>query len=382
MMKVLFQSRGARSLASAPGGDLVQLVNTAQRLRERGVEVDISDELEPALDGYDAVHLFNIVRPQEVWPQAKNAARQDKHIILSTVYCDVWEFERSARPGLLGHLARRSNRDVVEAAKALARAVSSRELHRGVIPLLTTGYATLQRAIAALTDLFLPNSHSEMARLQRDLGVTVAADRVFKVPNGVDVAFFDPSQVDRDAPPPHLAECRDCVLCVARIGGPKNQLTLVRAARTLPFKVVIAGAAGPNQRRYWQRLARESGANVRLVGFVTEEEKRWLYHLARVHVLPSWMETTGLTSLEAAAMGCNLVITDKGDAREYFDGFAEYCDPADEGSVAAAIARAHAAPLSEALQAKVRGDFTWERAADCTLRAYELAMTRRPVGSR
>ena len=58
------------------------------------VEVDISDELEPALDSYDAVHLFNIVRPQEVWPQAKNAARQGKHIFLSTVYCDVWEFER------------------------------------------------------------------------------------------------------------------------------------------------------------------------------------------------------------------------------------------------------------------------------------------------
>jgi len=38
----------------------------------------------------------------------------------------------------------------------------------------------------------------------------------------------------------------------------------------------------------------------------------------QVHMLPSWFETTGLSSIEAAVMHCNIVITDKGDTREYF----------------------------------------------------------------
>jgi len=34
-------------------------------------------------------------------------------------------------------------------------------------------------------------------------------------------------------------------------------------------------------------------------------------------VLPSWFETTGLSSIEAGVMGCNIVITDK-VMQEYF----------------------------------------------------------------
>ncbi len=68
------------------------------------------------------------------------------------------------------------------------------------------------------------------------------------------------------------------------------------------------GQAAANQRGYVEAVRAQVGrnANVHWLGAVSEEDKRWLYRLARVHVLASWMETTGLVSLEAAALDCAL----------------------------------------------------------------------------
>jgi glycosyltransferase involved in cell wall biosynthesis len=224
-----------------------------------------------------------------------------------------------------------------------------------------------------LADAFLPNSRSEMRRLKRDLGVEIPASQIFPVPNGIDPVFYDPSALAAQEPPAHLAKYLDCVLCVARVGGAKNQLSLVRAMRDHPLPLVLVGQASPTQFAYLRRLRREAGRNIHILGFVTEDEKRWLYHLARVHVLPSWIETTGLSSLEAAAMHCAIVTTDRGDAAEYFGDLAEYCDPADISSIRMAVSRACDDGPRPELAATVRDLYTWERAADATIRAYTYA---------
>ena len=59
--------------------------------------------------------------------------------------------------------------------------------------------------------------------------------------------------------------------------------------------------------------------NVISFDHIPQQELVQYYQKAKVHILPSWFETTGLSSLEAAAMGCNIVITDKGDTKEYFE---------------------------------------------------------------
>jgi glycosyltransferase involved in cell wall biosynthesis len=376
-MRVILQGRSARSVATGGGGDQVQIEKTAEALRALGITAECSNALEPPVWGYDLVHLFNIVRPQEVWVQLRNAARHEVPVVLSTVYCDVWEFDRTARPGLGGYVARATNRSVLEAAKAGGRAARTCELHRGIVPLFTNGYTALQQAIIAQVDMLLPNSISEIRRLEHDLGIEIPASRVVPVPNGIDPAVYDPDRLPDDELPERLAPYRGCVLCVARIGRAKNQLALVRAARDLSMPIVIAGRAGPTQQRYWHELQAAAGPNVTLLGEVTETEKWWLYKLARVHVLPSWIETTGLSSLEAAAMRCALVITDKGDTREYFGDMAQYADPADPRSIKLAIERAAAAGPSNALSHKIRDALTWKHAAAATAGAYDQVLSRR-----
>jgi len=91
-------------------------------------------------------------------------------------------------------------------------------------------------------------------------------------------------------------------------------------------------------------------------------------------VLASWFETAGLSSLEAAAMGCNVVITRKGDAHEYFGDEAEYCDPASPTSIREAIERAASSEPNLLLQQKIYSDFTWSKAASRTFEAYTAAL--------
>ena len=369
-MKVLFQSR--TTLYSVPGGDTVQLTKTAEALRQQGVEVTVSTDLEPSLEGYDLVHLFNLIRPQEVLLQARNARRQGKKIALSTIYGLYTEYEQRARRGAAGWLFRLLSTGQIEYLKTVARAVKNRECHAGTMAYLRRGHLAAQGEIITLTDVFLPNSAGEMARVHNDF--PAAAGKHFTVvPNAVDTTVFAPEQT---AVPPELERYRGCVLCVARIELRKNQLNLVRAMRGLPWPLVLVGQPGPNHRGYFEQVRREAGPDVHFIGQLDQKLLPAFYKLAGAHALVSWMETPGLSSLEAAAMGCPLVVTEKGDTREYFGDLAHYCAPDSVESIRAALSQARENVADPALSRRVRTEFTWEKAAQQTLAGYRQALGR------
>jgi len=341
------------------------------------VDAQISSEAAPDLARFDAVHLFGLVRPQETWVQARNASRQGKPVILSTVYCDVWEFERVARTGPVGWIARHSNRDVVEALKASGRGLNSREWSRGSTALFVKGFSRMQRELIAMSSSLLPNSRSEWLRIARDLGFASLDSRVVVVPNGFD-AEASSSMISEGSVPDRLAPFRDCILCIARIEGRKNQLNLIEAVRGTDMTLVLGGPSTANQRRYVQRVKEAAAANgnVHMVGEVTAQEKAWLYRIASVHALPSWMETTGLSSLEAAMAGCALVVSPNGDTRDYFGDDVEYCAPGDPSSIRDALVSASKRGPSASLKRRIRTQYTWERAAEVTYDAYRDVVTR------
>jgi glycosyltransferase involved in cell wall biosynthesis len=258
----------------------------------------------------------------------------------------------------------------MEALKAAGRGVNNREWSRGSLALFLRGYSRMQRELVSMSSSFLPNSRSEWLRIAHDLGLNPDDNRVTVVPNGFDADAT--SSMSTTDPSPHLAKFEGCVLCVARLEGRKNQANLIEAVRDTDLTLVLAGPATANQGRYIKRIqeAAESLENVHVLGAVTAEDKAWLYSLGRVHVLPSWMETCGLSSLEAAVAGCSVVVSPNGDTRDYFGEDAEYCDPASPSSIRDAILRAYAREPSTALDHRIRTEYTWERAADATYRAY------------
>jgi len=213
-----------------------------------------------------------------------------------------------------------------------------------------------------MVDIILPNSVSEMRRLDARFGIEMDTVKWLKVENGVDPRLF------RMKSP---ASIREGVLCVARVEELKNQLNLVRAMEELPWNLTLIGDVSPNSKSYLARVLKVSGKNVQYLGPLPQAELSEFYRQAKVHVLPSWFETTGLSSLEAAVMGCNIVATRKGDTEEYFKDAAFYCEPNDVGSIRNAIQKAYEAPVDPAFRERLMKDCTWEKAAGKTLQAYE-----------
>jgi len=161
------------------------------------------------------------------------------------------------------------------------------------------------------------------------------------------------------------------VLCVGRIEGIKNQLNLVKALNGTKYQLLLIGAASVNHKNYYKLCRETAAANVKFIDNLPQEELIGYYKKAKVHVLPSWFETTGLSSLEAAAMGCNIVITDKGDTKEYFKDWAYYCDPASPASIFEAVERASNENFKDSLRTKIFSEYTWPEAAKKTLEAYQ-----------
>jgi len=69
-------------------------------------------------------------------------------------------------------------------------------------------------------------------------------------------------------------------------------------------------------------------------------------------------------------MGCNIVITDKGDTKEYFENYAFYCDPASPESIYEAVKKASVGKYNEEFRNKILTKYTWQQAANKTLAAY------------
>ena len=120
-------------------------------------------------------------------------------------------------------------------------------------------------------------------------------------------------------------------------------------------------------------MQKEAGANITIISKrLPQEELMLLYQESEVHVLASWFETTGLSSLEAAYMGCKLVVTKCGDTIDYFKDYVEYCKHDSIELIYEAVILASKNTFSNILKTKIEEEYNWNYAAKCTFEAYEM----------
>jgi glycosyltransferase involved in cell wall biosynthesis len=358
LMNILFIARS--SLYKNKGGDTIQLHKTAEWLRKLGVGVDIrlaDERIDYA--GYDLIHFFNLTRPADILRHARDSC---KPYVVSPLLVDYSEADKRTRKGLARLLLRMTTPDQIEYLKVIARRVLNGE--KIVSPdYLLYGQRRSIRNILRHAAALLPNSENEYQRLRQRFRL----DRPYRViPNAIDPELFSPAG----------REVREegLVICAARIEGIKNQLNLIRAVNGSSLRLILIGAAAVNQRQYYEECRAVAGPSVTFVDAVPQEALAAYYRRAQVHALPSWFETTGLSSLEAAVSGCSIVVTDKGDTKEYFGDQAVYCDPGSPASIRDALEKAAGQGPSAALQEKILSKFSWQHAARITLRAYRMTL--------
>jgi glycosyltransferase involved in cell wall biosynthesis len=357
-MKVAFITRS--TLFHSRGGDTIQAIKTAQYLRDAGIEVDIIPTHQAInYSGYDLLHFFNLTRPADI---LQHLYKTTKPFVLSPIWIDYGQYDKNYRKGLSGKLFRHLPAPMVEYSKRIARWLLQKEQFPTWRYLLKGQKKSIAHTLTK-TSLLLPNSGMEYDQLTKEYA---RLPSYMTIPNGVDTTLFNyQAQVAKDA---------DLVICIARIEGLKNQYNLIKALNNTAYRLIIIGAPATHQYQYYRSCRAIAASNVSFIDQLSQEELIPYYQKAKVHVLPSWFETCGLSSLEAAAMGCNIVITEKGYTREYFEDYATYCDPASPDSIRQAIEKAVNTPFQETLRHKIINNYTWQHAAEKTLKAYRQVL--------
>ena len=358
MIKVAMIVRS--TLYTVRGGDTIQALQTARMLFGQGISVDIKLTDESInYNNYSLLHFFNITRPADILHHIRKI---DIPFVVSTIMTDYSEYDKYHRKGVPGIIFRHLSGDSIEYMKAIARWITGKD------KLMSFSYVWKGQKKSILeiikkAGLILPNSVSEYSRIKQLYGCQPAC---VIVPNAVDSELFRFNSLVRKDP--------NLVLCIARIEGIKNQVNLIRALNNTKFRLILIGAPAPNQLSYYHMCRNMASSNIHFIDQIPQEQLVDYYQKAKVHVLPSWFETTGLSSLEAAAMGCNLVITDKGDTSEYFGNHAVYCSPESPESIYAAVLKASVMPCDENLQMKISTQYTWQLASYHTAAGYKIIM--------
>lgn len=358
-MKVLFVTRN--TLFTVSGGDTVQILETAAHLREAGVEADVKTTGEITdYKGYDLLHFFNIIRPADIIPHIK---KSNLPFVVSTIFVDYSEYDKEFRHGIAGFVFKLLHSDTVEYLKNVVRSILTGK-ERIPLRYILYGHKKSLKEIADKAGMLLPNSENEYNRLQKKYGIN---NQYSVIPNGIHPDLFN-GNVESSEKQENL------IVCAARIEGIKNQLHLIQALNNTSFKLLLIGDPAPNHKSYYELCKKAAAPNIEFIHQLPQHELAAFYRRAKVHVLPSWFETTGLSSLEAAVMGCNIVVSNRGDVNEYFGSFAHYCEPSSPASILQAVEHAASAPVNNALKEHIQSHYTWKKAAEKTLMAYKKVL--------
>ncbi|MGQ9791581.1 MAG: methyltransferase domain-containing protein [Armatimonadota bacterium] len=343
------------------GGGETQLFETLIALRDEGVVADVSASMRLPQEPYDLIHVFSLYHADKV----ERLERTDKPAVVSTIFRDNSAFYPVAVGAAVFRQAEES-----QVERALQAWKEGRLRVEGVDAQSLDEpeqVRQVKRRIIERVQLLLPNCRWEHSSLRRYFRLGYKPVRI--VPNAI-----SPERFIRATPDAFVERfgLRDFMLCAARVEPFKNQLMLIWALRDTGIPLVLAGNISDAE--YGTLCRRWAGENVHFVGELPPNLLASAYAAARVHAMPSWAETPGLTTLEAALAGCAVVVGNRGAEREYFGDFAYYCNPADVDSVREAVLSAwndNNPARREAFREHILQHYTWANTAQATAEAYE-----------
>jgi glycosyltransferase involved in cell wall biosynthesis len=197
-----------------------------------------------------------------------------------------------------------------------------------------------------------------------------AAGRISVIPHGVDERFFCARKIP--------SASNRYILTASTLHPHKNVERLLEAfalfhQRRPAYRLVIAGLRGFVAQRV-EALAARLGLNevVNFTGWIAREELYSLFDQADAFIAPSLFEGFGLTVLEAMASGLPLACSAIEPLRSLTGDAAEHFDPYSIESLVSALEKI-TQDTDFRTRAAVAGpararEYTWRRAAECTLR--------------
>lgn len=317
-----------------PGGGEIQLIKTKEALEKLGFRIDLFNIWHP--QKYDILHIFGST--YQLSDFVVIAKRLGMKVVVSAiaysnkpwVFWKIWSLVDNFLP----------------------------------IPTLYT----YRKRIYKSADIIISGSRAEANQLINYFNVPKEKIRI--VYNAADKKFAEAS------PEPFIKKygLKDFVLMVGRINNHKGQLRLIEALEGQGIDLVFIGRMDPEDPTYFEKFqqAWERKPWIHyLGGFDDQEMLASAYAAAKVHVLPSLSESTGLVSLEAGLAGANVVAVKDPPVYEYLGDEAFYCNPQSIFSIREAVLKAYQAPRNLKLRERLLREFTWERVAEKILNIYK-----------
>lgn len=362
------------------GGDTVQLLKTKEYLENVfNVQIEIitnEDKIFESTD-FDILHVFNINTRKNLDLFIKQVKDKNKKVILSPIY---WDFSHSFYVSSLSSYLniQKCSKYICYFKNIYLKFIDFITLmnkqyrnKRYIIP-ETKEFKKRHKNLINLADIIIPNSDEEGKILCKNIGLGYekVKDKFISVPNAVDISFLKQNFTSNILP-----EINDFVLEAARIEPLKNQINLLLALydeKQIP--IVFAGEA--INKNYYSKLKKlaDKRGNVYFTGKISQEEIFSLYKRAKIHVLPSFRESPGLSTIEALMNGCQVVVSEEKfcPLKYYkFDKYGFICDPYDTKSIRDAILNAYNNPKDITLPKEYYEFFSYNNVADMTYQAYK-----------
>jgi glycosyltransferase involved in cell wall biosynthesis len=329
------------SLAIDHGGPRVQILQTANELDKRGVEVSLFDSWSTlSKSNCDLVHLFGA--RVGTFQLARTLAIADIPFVVSPIFYTLHS----------------------PAAIRAATIVESmlKKIRKG----LWTDYG-FTKQICLWSSKVLPNTSDEGKLLER--GMAISPEKITMIPNGVDARFefADPAIFKKQY------GLENFILNVGHIGpARKNVLNLIRALKTIDHPAVIIGRISNDAQGKQCVEEASKNKNILLIPGLDHDSEMLAsaYSACDTFVLPSLFETPGIAALEAGLAGAKIVITPRGGTKEYFGTMAEYVEPRSIPSIQQGIMAALNKNPNSTLQHHIKKEFLWDKIAEKTLAIY------------
>lgn len=178
-------------------------------------------------------------------------------------------------------------------------------------------------------DFFLARSEFEKNIIMKGFGVS--SSKVYVVPVSLRIDDF---------PDVNYSIKENFCLHVSRLRSwGKNVPRLVAAAKKYGFNLKLAGTLHGDERQWLDNLI-EGANNIEYLGKLSDEKLFEYYCKAKVFALPSIVEGVGSVALEASVCGCEIVLTNIGGPKEYYDGRAVLVNPYDVDSIGKGVMEA------------------------------------------
>lgn len=146
-----------------------------------------------------------------------------------------------------------------------------------------------------------------------------------------------PLSFDMEPPLSQIRKEPFCFHCSLLTDKRKNVHRLIEAARKYKFRLILGGHLRNDQEKQMLYKWIGDATNIEYHGFLSRTEMIEHYTRAQVFALPSINEGVGIVALEAASLGCDIVLTSLGGPAEYYKGLARTVNPYSADEIGGAV---------------------------------------------